>query len=99
MSRDALPSTKTFVPLLSLSLSHTHSLSLSLCLSLLVIFQQNKTGALVGDDVAAQAEKALTNMKSVIEAAGGSMERVLKTTVLLRTMDDFAALNAVYAKC
>lgn len=54
------------------------------------------TGALP-EGIAAQTRASLTNVKSVLEAAGSGMERVLKTTVFLRDMNDFAAMNAVYA--
>jgi len=52
---------------------------------------------LVAGDVRAQAERVLTNLAAVLEAAGTSLSRVVKTTVYLATMDDFAALNEVYA--
>ena len=51
----------------------------------------------VAGDVRAQAERVLTNLAAVLEAAGTSLSRVVKTTVYLATMDDFAALNEVYA--
>ena len=50
------------------------------------------------EGVEAQAEQALTNLKAVLEAAGTSLENVVKTTVFLQSMDDFAAINAIYAK-
>jgi 2-iminobutanoate/2-iminopropanoate deaminase len=52
---------------------------------------------LVAGDVRAQAERVLTNLAAVLEAAGTSLSRVVKTTVYLATMDDFAAMNEVYA--
>lgn len=55
-------------------------------------------GTLVGDDAATQARLALENLRAVVEAAGTSLERVVKTTVFLIDMDDFAAVNAVYAE-
>ena len=57
-----------------------------------------KTGNLVGKTAAEQAERALANLKAVLEAGGSSLERVVKVTVFLRSMDDFAAVNEVYAK-
>jgi 2-iminobutanoate/2-iminopropanoate deaminase len=57
-----------------------------------------KTGALVGSDVAAQTERVLKNLQAVVEAAGSDLERVVKATVYLRTMADFAAMNEVYAR-
>lgn len=46
----------------------------------------------------AQAQQAFTNMKNLVEAAGSSMDKVLKTTVFIKEMNDFAAINEVYAK-
>ncbi len=58
-----------------------------------------KTGEIVGaGDVVAQTDRALTSMKAILEAAGSSMANVVKTTVFLKEMNDFAAMNAVYAK-
>lgn len=51
-----------------------------------------------GDDAAAQAEQVLANLRAVLEAAGSGMDRVVKTTVFLRDMDDFAAVNEVYGR-
>ncbi|RME92421.1 MAG: RidA family protein [Verrucomicrobia bacterium] len=56
------------------------------------------TGALVEGDVAAQTERVLENLKAVLEAAGTGMDRVVKTTVYLQDMTDFAAMNEVYAR-
>lgn len=55
-------------------------------------------GNLVSDDVAAQARQALENLRSIIEAGGSSLERVVKTTIFLKDMNDFAAVNAVYSE-
>ena len=58
-----------------------------------------ETGAMVGDgDVAAETRKALQNLGAVLEAAGASLGTVVKTTVFLADMSDFAAMNAVYAE-
>ncbi len=46
----------------------------------------------------AQAEQAFKNMKNLVEAAGSSMDKVLKTTVFIKEMNDFGAINEVYAK-
>ena len=46
----------------------------------------------------AQARQAFTNMKNLVEAAGSSMDKVLKTTVFIKEMNDFGAINEVYAK-
>ncbi len=56
-----------------------------------------RDGALVGDDVAAQTEQAFENVRAVLAAAGAGLGDVVKTTVYLDTMDDFQAMNAVYA--
>ena len=46
----------------------------------------------------AQAQQAFANMKHLVEAAGSSMDKVIKTTVFIKEMNDFAAINEVYAK-
>lgn len=48
--------------------------------------------------VEAQAEQALTNVKNLIEAAGASISNVIKTTVFIKDMNDFAKINEIYAK-
>lgn len=55
-----------------------------------------KTGT-IPDRVAEQARQALDNLKAVLEAAGAGMEDVIKTTVFIADMDDFAVVNDVYA--
>jgi 2-iminobutanoate/2-iminopropanoate deaminase len=55
------------------------------------------TKALVPGDVAAQAQRALENVRAVLDAGGSSLEQVVKTTIFLVDMNDFAAVNAVYA--
>ncbi|MCS6773090.1 MAG: RidA family protein [Thermoflexales bacterium] len=55
------------------------------------------TGEVVADDIEAQTHRVLQNLRAVLEAAGSGMGRVLKTTVFLKSMSDFAAMNAVYA--
>jgi 2-iminobutanoate/2-iminopropanoate deaminase len=58
-----------------------------------------QTGEIVGSgDVAAQTERAMTSLKAILEAAGSSLDDVVKTMVCLKDMNDFAAMNAVYAK-
>jgi 2-iminobutanoate/2-iminopropanoate deaminase len=57
-----------------------------------------ETGDLVQGDVAAQTERALTNLAAVLDKAGSSLACVLRTTVYLTDMQDFAAMNAVYAR-
>ena len=56
------------------------------------------TGEMVEGGVEAQAERALRNLGAVLDAAGVGMGDVVKTTLFLSSMDDFAAVNAVYAK-
>ncbi len=55
------------------------------------------TGVLL-DGVAAQAEQALRNLAAVLDAAGTGLERVVKTSIFLLDMGDFAAVNEVYAR-
>ena len=55
-----------------------------------------ESGELVEGDVAAQTRRVLDNLRAVLEEAGSSLARVVKCTVYLRDMDDFAAVNAVY---
>ena len=55
------------------------------------------TGDLV-EGVEAQAERALRNLSAVLDAAGATMTDVVKTTIFLADIDDFAAVNAVYAR-
>lgn len=57
-----------------------------------------ETGQLVEGDVKAQARQALENVRGVLEAAGTSFTNVVKTTVFLADMGDFAAMNEVYAE-
>ena len=56
------------------------------------------TGAFAGEDIATQTRQSLTNVKAILEAAGYSCADVVKTTVLLADIADFAAMNAVYAE-
>ena len=57
------------------------------------------TGEIVGTgDVAQQTEQAIANLKAILEAAGASLQDVVKTSVFLKDMNDFAAMNAVYAQ-
>jgi 2-iminobutanoate/2-iminopropanoate deaminase len=56
------------------------------------------TGEMVGGDIAAQTERVLENLRAVLEAAGASFSTVLKTTVFLHDMNDFAAMNDVYGR-
>jgi 2-iminobutanoate/2-iminopropanoate deaminase len=56
------------------------------------------SGELVPGGVEAETRQSLTNIKNVLEAAGSSLSHVLKTTVFLRDMGDFAKMNAIYAE-
>ena len=56
------------------------------------------TMEMVAGDVTAQSEQVMANLNAILTEAGTSFSRVVKTTVFLATMDDFAAMNAVYAK-
>jgi 2-iminobutanoate/2-iminopropanoate deaminase len=55
------------------------------------------SGQMVGASAAAEARQALTNLRHVVEAAGFSLADVVKTTVYLARMEDFPAVNEVYA--
>jgi 2-iminobutanoate/2-iminopropanoate deaminase len=55
-------------------------------------------GELVAGGVQEQTHRALQNMAAILTAAGSNLSRVVKTTVFLKSMDDFAAMNAVYAE-
>ena len=57
-----------------------------------------KTGEMAGADIRQQTERALENVKGILEAAGSNLHHVVKTTVFLKDMNDFAAMNEVYAK-
>ncbi|MEM1309963.1 MAG: RidA family protein [Cyanobacteria bacterium P01_C01_bin.70] len=58
-----------------------------------------KTGELVGgDDVAAQTEQAIANLKAILAAGGATLDNVVKTSVFLKDMNDFATMNTTYAK-
>lgn len=57
-----------------------------------------KTQQIVEGDAATQTERVLENLKAVVEAAGSSIQRVVKTTVFLADMNDFAAMNEVYSR-
>lgn len=58
----------------------------------------NLAGEVVGADVETQATQVFVNLRAVLAAAGTSLERVVKTTVFVKDLGDFAKLNALYAK-
>ncbi|MDF2540676.1 MAG: hypothetical protein K0S47_394 [Herbinix sp.] len=55
------------------------------------------TGEVVEGDITVQAEQVMKNIAAILEAAGTSFQQVIKTTCFLKSMDDFAAFNSVYA--
>ena len=56
-----------------------------------------KTGTLVGDDVETQTKQVLKNLEAVLLAAGSGFEHVVKTTIFLKDMADFKAVNDIYS--
>jgi 2-iminobutanoate/2-iminopropanoate deaminase len=56
------------------------------------------TGQMNTGDIAAQTEQVMQNLQAVLQAAGSSFDRVLKTTIYLKDMNDFAAMNTVYGR-
>jgi 2-iminobutanoate/2-iminopropanoate deaminase len=56
------------------------------------------TQQLVPGDIAAQTQRVLENLKGIVEAAGSSLDKVVRTTVFLLDMNDFAAMNEVYSR-
>jgi 2-iminobutanoate/2-iminopropanoate deaminase len=57
-----------------------------------------KTGELAGAGIETQAERALENLKAIVEDAGMGLQNVLKSTVFLRDMNDFAKFNEIYGR-
>ncbi len=57
-----------------------------------------RTQELVEGDVARQTERVMENLKGIVEAAGSSLDRVVKTTVFLKDLADFPAMNEVYSR-
>jgi len=55
-------------------------------------------GVMVQDDIELQTTQVMQNLKAVLEAAGSSLQNVVKTTIFLANMDDFAKVNAIYEK-
>jgi 2-iminobutanoate/2-iminopropanoate deaminase len=56
------------------------------------------TGNLIQGDIAAQAEQVMRNLSALLRAAGAGFDRVVRTTVYLADMNDFAAMNEVYSR-
>ena len=57
-----------------------------------------KSGEFVGTDIRQQTERVLENLKAILEAAGVSLSHVVKTTVFLKDLNDFVAMNEIYAR-
>jgi 2-iminobutanoate/2-iminopropanoate deaminase len=57
-----------------------------------------KSGQVIEGDIAQQTERVLENIKAILESAGSSLSRAVKTTVYLKDMGDFDAMNGVYAR-
>jgi len=58
----------------------------------------NGSDELLKEDVVAQTKQVLSNLQAVLEAAGSSMDRVIKTTIFIADMDDFVTINEIYEK-
>ncbi len=56
------------------------------------------TGAIVSGDVADQTRQVLKNLSAVLEAAGSNLSKVVKTSIFLKSLDDFTRFNSVYAE-
>ena len=56
------------------------------------------TGAIVSDKVEEQARQVMENVKAVVEAAGLTLDNVVRTSVFIKNMDDFGTINAVYSE-
>jgi 2-iminobutanoate/2-iminopropanoate deaminase len=56
------------------------------------------TGEIVGGDIKAQTKQVLENVRAILEAGGSSLANVIKTTVFLKDMNEFAVMNEVYAQ-
>jgi len=62
------------------------------------VSQDPSTGKIVGSTVAEQTEQVLTNLKTILEESGSSIEKVVKVTVFLSDISTFAEMNSVYTK-
>lgn len=56
------------------------------------------TGNFAGNDVASQTRQSLTNIRNILNQAGADMSHVVKTTVMLANIEDFSAMNEIYAQ-
>jgi 2-iminobutanoate/2-iminopropanoate deaminase len=59
---------------------------------------QPETGALIQGDIAIQTRQVMQNLSAILEAAGSSLQKVVKTTIYLTNLDDFSRFNQVYAE-
>lgn len=59
---------------------------------------RRETGELVSEDVQAQTRQALENLKNILEAAGSSLELVVKTTIFVKDLENYALINEAYAE-
>jgi 2-iminobutanoate/2-iminopropanoate deaminase len=57
-----------------------------------------KTGEMVEGGIATQTERAMNNLKGIVEAGGSKLSHAVRTTIYLKDMNDFAAMNEVYGK-
>jgi len=57
-----------------------------------------QSGEVISGDITVQTERVMQNLKAILEAAGSSLDRTLKTTVYLKDMDDFEAMGKVYSR-
>ena len=57
-----------------------------------------RSNEFLGGDIAQQTERVMENVKAILEAGGSNLNHVIKTTVFLKDINDFAAMNAVYGK-
>ena len=56
------------------------------------------TGNLITDDIKTETRQAMNNLKTILEASGSSLEKVVKTTLFIKNMDDFTLVNEVYGE-
>lgn len=57
-----------------------------------------ESGTLVTDDIKSETRQAMNNLKAILEAAGSTLEKVVKTTLFIKNMDDFPLVNEVYGE-
>lgn len=57
-----------------------------------------ETGEFIGEDITSQTRQSIANLQYILKEAGGDLENIVKTTVFLQDMNDFAAMNTVYSE-